>query len=96
MWRRMCLCVLCVRARASQRPTPPLKLQLERLVDRSGRFSRVITSCAFLSRAQQLLEIIHKQTKLEQTSGHMRGKYFQPRPIFYATVNVEHVWNMFL
>lgn len=47
------LCAVCARACASQRPTPPptlLKLQLKRLVDRSGRFSRVITSCAFLSR----------------------------------------------
>lgn len=88
------LCAVCSRACVTT-SDPPLKLQLKRLVDPSGRFSRVITSCAFLSRAHQLLETVQKQTKLGLTSGHMRGKYFQPRPIFHATLNGV-VWNMFL
>lgn len=42
------LCAVCARACVTT-SDPPLKLQLKCLVDPSGRFSRVITSCAFLS-----------------------------------------------
>lgn len=47
MWRRMCLCVLCVRERASQRPTPPppLKLQLSIVLVVLAESSLVVRFC---------------------------------------------------
>lgn len=59
-----------------------LKLRLKHLVNCSGHFSWVITSCPFLLCAQHLLETIWKQTKVELKSGDMRAKNRMTRPIF--------------
>lgn len=95
---------LCaVRARVRHNVRPPAQAAVKCLVDPSGRFSQVITSCAFLSRAHQLLKR-NLDWHLDTWEGNIfsHGQYFMQHwmvlygTCFFKKANKKNRWSWFL